>query len=463
MKINGKFNNRFATLPDDYFTRLDVTGFAKPIAVSFNNDAGKLVGIDNAEGYEHYFGGNKKIEGADYLAAVYSGHQFGSYVPQLGDGRAIYIGEINGWELQLKGAGKTPYSRFGDGRAVLRSSIREYLCSEAMHYLGVPTTRALCLVGSDEDVMRETVEKGAMVTRMAQSFIRFGHFEYFYYTNQHEKLKELADFVIANYFAGMSYDEFLEEVTLRTARLMASWQVFGFTHGVMNTDNMSILGLTIDYGPFGFVEAFEPGYIPNHSDHTGRYAYDQQPSIGLWNLHALAQALSPLIPMETAVKIMAKYQPELIGEYARLMRAKLGLLEPLDEDMYLARDIMDLLDKNQVDYTNFFRKLAGEASLRDLFLDRDGYDAWFGRYKARLEKEPNPERKSQMNRANPKYILRNYLAEQAIRAANMAGDYSEVDKLLNLLKKPYEEQPEMEEYAKETPEWGKYLEISCSS
>jgi uncharacterized protein YdiU (UPF0061 family) len=226
---------------------------------------------------------------------------------------------------------------------------------------------------------------------------------------------------------------------------------------------MSILGLTIDYGPFGFVESYDPHYIPNHSDHTGRYAYDQQPSIGLWNLHALAQALSPLVPIEETTRILAKYQPELIGEYSQLMRSKLGLSEQMEEDLYLVRDILDLLHQNHVDYTNFFRKLSGGEELRDLFLDRAGYDNWQKRYSQRLAKEPIANRQAQMKLANPKYILRNYLAEQAIRQAEMAGDYSEIGKLLNILRKPFDDQPKNEIYAQDAPEWGKYLEISCSS
>ncbi len=444
--ISGlEFHNKFSGLGEAFLTRLEPTGFSNPFLVNFNPDAAKLVGLDKFE--IEYFCGNKLIPGGDYLASVYSGHQFGHYVPQLGDGRAIMIGEVNGWEMQLKGSGKTPYSRFGDGRAVLRSSIREYLCSEAMHNLGIPTTRALCIIGSDEDVQRETVEKAAMLTRLSPSHIRFGHFEYFYYTGQHPQLRELADFTINNYYSGCDYEGFFEQVVLRTAALIAKWQAAGFAHGVMNTDNMSILGLTIDYGPFGFMEAYEPGYICNHSDHSGRYAFDQQPYIGLWNLHALAQALSPLVKMDRAGEILQKYQPEFIREYERLMFDKLGVE---NGDKQLIAELLGLLEKNRLDYTNFFRQLAlgGDGG--------KGFEDWYGKYN-----KLQPNRKLMLEN-NPKYILRNYMAENAIKEANN-GNYGEITRLLELLRRPYDEQPENEDYAQNSPEWSKDLEVSCSS
>ena len=460
-----EFKNKFAQLGEDFYSLVKPTGFDRPFLVSFNEDAAALIGLDKAPtqnpDFAQYFCGNKLIPNGVYLSSVYAGHQFGTYVPQLGDGRAILIGEANGYEVQLKGSGKTPYSRFGDGRAVLRSTTREYLCSEAMHNLGIPTTRALCIIGSDEDVRRERIEKGAMLTRLAPSHIRFGHFEYFYYTNQHDNLRKLADFVIKYFYSGQNYDEFFESVTLRTAQLIAQWQAVGFAHGVLNTDNMSILGLTIDYGPFGFLDNYDPNFICNHSDIGGRYAFDQQPAIGRWNLYALAQALSPLVDFGHTAEILKKYQPELVKTYMRLMRNKLGLERELAEDPELIRDILNLLEKNHIDYTNFFRQLSDE-NLRDWFLDREAYDIWFRRYETRLAKEAGKTH-DLMKRSNPKYILRNYLAENAIQAATMKQDYQEIDNLLKLLRKPYAEQPDMQEYAKAPPEWGKHLEISCSS
>ena len=454
MQAELQLNNKFARLGEKFFTRLDPTPFAQPTPISFNTEAAKLIGIGQ-ENYAEIFCGKQIPQGAEFLASVYAGHQFGNYVPQLGDGRAHYMGEVNGWEIQLKGSGKTPYSRFGDGRAVLRSSIREYLCSEALHNLGIPTTRALCIVGSDEPVQREEIEPAAMVTRLAPSFIRFGHFEYFYYTGQLDELKTLADFVVENYYGGASYDEFFEELVLRTARLMAKWQAAGWCHGVMNTDNFSILGLTLDYGPFGFIEKYDPHHICNHSDDGGRYAYDQQPHIGFWNLNALAQALSPLIKFEKAVEILQKYQPELAREYLLLMRAKLGFKTEHEEDQIIVRGLLDLLEVKGLDYTNFFRNLPN-------FTPDAEFESWFEVYKARRDFEQNPNFSAEMAAVNPKYILRNYLAQNAIAMAEQ-GDYSEIDKLLNLLQKPFDEQPENEAYAAPQPEGSPEICVSCSS
>jgi len=410
----------------------------------------------------------------------YTGHQFGVYNPDLGDGRGLLLGEVvnarsERWDLHLKGAGQTPYSRFGDGRAVLRSSIREYLGSEALHHLGIASTRALCIVGSDEPVQREKIERGAMILRLADSHIRFGHFEWLYHSKQHGLLKQLADYVVARHFpeylgADKPYELFFAEVVRRTARLMAQWQLVGFAHGVMNTDNFSITGSTFDYGPYGFLDAYEPGFICNHTDQQGRYAWNRQPTVGLWNLNALAHGLTPLIGHDALVGILQGYEATLLETYAEGFHRKLGLRETRAEDQALTMGLLDLLMKNQVDYTRFFRALshqplAQEASpLRDDFLDRDGFDSWYGRYRERLlaENSEDGARQTLMLAANPKYILRNYLAQIAIDKAE-AGDYSEVDRLLRLLRRPFAEQPDMESYAALPPDWGKHLEISCSS
>ncbi|MDO9467058.1 MAG: YdiU family protein, partial [Thiobacillus sp.] len=418
----------------------------------------------------------------DAIAALYAGHQFGHYVPQLGDGRAILLGEVRnaageGWEVQLKGAGRTPYSRGGDGRAVLRSSIREFLCSEAMHALGIPTTRALCIVGSDRPVHREDEETAALVTRLAPSFVRFGSFEVFYYRNQIEPIRQLADYVIARYFPDLKdladpYPEFLRQVALRTAELMAQWQAVGFSHGVMNTDNMSILGLTLDYGPFGFLDAFDPGYVCNHSDTGGRYAFDQQPDVAAWNLTKLAQTLVPLMSVETASQAIGEY-PQVFGKaYLERMAAKFGL-PPGSEASSLIMDALQLMAQNHVDYTIFLRRLcdfdsregALNAPLRDLVLDRAAFDAWAARYAAALRQRGSNdvERAAAMRRVNPKYILRNHLAEIAIRRAADDRNYSEVNRLHALLMHPFDEQPEFESYAAEPPDWARKIEVSCSS
>ncbi|MDP1646677.1 MAG: YdiU family protein [Rubrivivax sp.] len=417
------------------------------------------------------------------LATVYSGHQFGVWAGQLGDGRALLLGEADSamgpMEAQLKGSGLTPYSRMGDGRAVLRSSIREYLCSEAMHALGIPTTRALALVGSPLPVHRETVETAAVVTRVAPSFLRFGHFEHFTHTAQDEAAsKTLADATIERFYPALQgtaarYAGLLEAVTRRTAALLAQWQAVGFCHGVMNTDNMSILGLTIDYGPFGFMDAFDPGHVCNHSDHQGRYAYARQPAVALWNLHALAQALLPLIDdTDAALAALEPYKTAYPRALLAALRAKLGLRAEREEDEALVDDLLRLMAQDRADFTITFRRLAtfgtgagaANTAVRDLFIDRDAFDAWSARYAARLRAETSidADRAARMNRVNPKFVLRNHLAEAAIQRAR-GSDFSEVQRLLRVLQHPFDEQPEHEADAGFPPAWAQQLEVSCSS
>ncbi len=488
-----RFSNSFSRRLDErYFARLAPTPLEQSHLIAFNQDAAKLLELDPAEAqrpeFIRYFGGDETPPGGEPLAMLYSGHQFGNYVPQLGDGRAILLGEVSNsrderWELQLKGAGITPFSRRGDGRAVLRSTIREYLCSEAMHHLGIPTTRSLCMTASNEEVYRERIEKGAMMVRMAPTHIRFGSFEVFYYRSQFERLQPLADYVIEHHYPHLltesnRYLELFREVTRRTAELISQWQQVGFAHGVMNTDNMSILGLTLDYGPYGFLDDYDPGYICNHSDYAGRYAFDNQPQIGKWNLSCLGQALLPLFdgePEEAAAQaneVLTGYKPHLDRHYAEGMRRKMGLHQRAEEDGKLLKELLALMKQSRVDYTRFFRALghfnheepAANHTLRDQFIDRGAFDAWANRYAARLEKEGmEPSiRRAVMERINPKYILRNYLAQQAIERAE-AGDYSEIEKLHDILRRPFDEQPEHEAYAEAPPDWGKALEISCSS
>lgn len=438
------------------------------------------------------FGGNGVWPGMAPMATVYSGHQFGAWAGQLGDGRALLLGEVDTpqgpREVQLKGAGQTPYSRRGDGRAVLRSSIREFLCSEAMHGLGIPTTRALAVVSSPERVRRETIETAAVVTRVAPSFIRFGHFEHFAHSGQprhHEVLQALLDFVVTHHFPELAEQPrralaLLDEVVLRTARLMADWQAAGFCHGVMNTDNMSILGLTIDYGPFGFLDAFDPDHVCNHSDNQGRYSWNNQPQIGYWNLRALAQALLPLIPEAQAdpkvvIEVLERYEQAFIQAMNARWRAKLGLRTEQAGDDALCIDFLRLLAAGKVDFTIAFRRLAGfdttvavddarNATVRDLFLDRAAFDAWAGRYRERLQAEASldAERADRMRLTNPLYVLRNHLAETAIRQAQR-GDFSEVQRLHRLLQQPFTEQAGSEADAGFPPEWAQSIEVSCSS
>ncbi|HEU4776406.1 MAG TPA: YdiU family protein, partial [Telluria sp.] len=333
------FDNSFAALPPSFYTRLMPTPLPAPYFVAASARAAQLVGLTAeqlaAGDFVAIFTGNQVPARAMPLSAVYSGHQFGVWAGQLGDGRAILLGELAGadgpMEVQLKGAGLTPYSRMGDGRAVLRSSIREFLCSEAMAALGIPTTRALTITGSDQPVMRESMETAAVATRMARSFVRFGSFEHWFYRDRPEELRVLADYVIGTFYpelagAANPYQALLTEVTRRTARLIAQWQAVGFMHGVMNTDNMSILGLTLDYGPFGFMEAFDSQHICNHTDQQGRYSYANQPQIGHWNCFALGQALLPLIgSVEDAQDALGVYEAEFATRIDELLHAKLGL------------------------------------------------------------------------------------------------------------------------------------------
>jgi len=464
------------------------TPLPAPYLVGVSAPAAQLIGLDPArldDDAVAILAGNRVPERAEPLAAVYSGHQFGVWAGQLGDGRAMLVGDVatpqGPMELQWKGAGMTPYSRMGDGRAVLRSSIREFLCSEAMHALGIPTTRALSVVGSDQGIVRETIETAAVVIRMAPTFVRFGSFEHWAYKNNEGNLRILADYVIDRFYPALRdednpYAALLEEVTRRTARMIAHWQSVGFMHGVMNTDNMSILGQTLDYGPFGFMEAFDAQHICNHSDSGGRYSYAMQPQIGHWNCYALAQALVPLIgEVEETQAALDVYQAEFATTVDRLLHAKLGLQQlpdQLDADRALLDGLFGILQANHTDFTLFFRRLsgvqaassAGDEPLRDLFIDRPAFDAWAQQYRTRLQREGSIDatRKLAMNAVNPKYVLRNYLAQVAIDKAQHK-DFSEVARLLQVLQSPFDEQPENEQYAALPPDWAGALEVSCSS
>ncbi len=481
------FDNTYARLPEVFYERVKPTSFPNPYVVSLNPSAADLLDLDHSEftrlDFPEYFCGAKLLPGSDPIAMLYSGHQFGHYVPQLGDGRAILLGEVrnqNGerWDLQLKGAGLTRFSRDGDGRAVLRSTIREYLCGEAMHGLGIPTTRSLCIVAGEEIVLRERPEPGAMLLRMAPSHVRFGSFEVFFYRRQHDYLKILADYVIDLHYphvreADNPYVCLLHEVAVRTGHLVAQWQAVGWAHGVLNTDNMSILGLTLDYGPYGFMERYDPTFICNHSDHHGRYAFQNQPDIGYWNIRALAQALSPFTDEKDVRGAPEVYEQAMLEKYAELMRAKLGLVESHPGDDKLVTDLLNLMDSSRVDYTNLFRALGDfqqdtltvNLGLRDRFLHREAFDDWAGRYCERLlaEKSQDEERKVRMDRVNPKYVLRNHLAERAIQQATREHDYSEIDRLRELLSHPFQEQPGMEDYALPSPEGSPPVIVSCSS
>ncbi len=483
--------NSFATLGPAFFTRLHPTPLPDPYWVARSEGAALELGLDArwfaSPAALEVFAGNEVAAGSDPLACVYSGHQFGVWAGQLGDGRAILLGEAVppslgkaaiGLEVQLKGAGRTPYSRGADGRAVLRSSIREFLCSEAMHGLGIPTTRALCVTGSDAPVRRETLETAAVVTRTAPSFIRFGSFEHFASNGLHDELRALADYVIdrfyvecrtTDHFGGNAYAALLQAVSQRTAALLAQWQAVGFCHGVMNTDNMSILGLTMDYGPFQFLDGFNPAHICNHSDTQGRYAYNQQPNVAYWNLYCLAQALLPLIGnQEIAVAALESYKTVFPREFEARMRAKLGLRDAQSRDRELIESTLKLLAPEQVDYSIFWRRLSNSMAsgdptpVRDLFLDGDRYDTWMLSFLERQTHTPRALAAELMLKTNPKFVLRNHLGQQVIETAQKK-DFSGVATLLNLLETPFEEHPGLDAYTDFPPDWASTIEISCSS
>ena len=480
-----QFDNRYARLGDAFSTHVLPEPIAEPRLVVASASAMALLDLDPAEAdsemFAQIFAGHKLWSAAEPRAMVYSGHQFGSYNPRLGDGRGLLLGEVVNdageyWDLHLKGAGQTPWSRTGDGRAVLRSSIREFLASEYLHALGIPTSRALCVTGSSTPVWREKRESAAMVLRLAQSHVRFGHFEYFYYTQQHEQLRQLAEHVLTCHFADCQaqhepYAALFREVVERNAALIAHWQAYGFCHGVMNSDNMSILGITFDYGPFAFLDDFDAKHICNHSDDSGRYSFSNQVPIAQWNLAALGQALTPLVAVEQLRASLELFLPLYQAHYLDLMRKRLGLVTAEEGDEELIQHLLQLMQQSRsVDYSLFFRRLGEQAPeaavrlLRDDFVDRSAFDAWASAYYARSARENSSQetRRIRMHAVNPLYVLRNYLAQQAIEAAEN-GDYAPVRELHAVLSRPFEEQAGMQRYAERPPEWGKHLEISCSS
>lgn len=467
----------YLSLDPIFYHKVSPAPLQKPKLISFNTDAAKLIGLDPAqisnEELTSLLNGTRLLNGSQPYAMCYAGHQFGYYVPRLGDGRAINLGCVNGWTLQLKGSGQTLYSRQGDGRAVLRSSIREYLMSEAMNGLGIPTSRALAIIGSDEKVARETWERGAIVLRLAPSWIRFGSFEYFFHAHKHQELESLADFLLQEsfpQFVGVeeAYLKMFGEILKRTARLMALWQSVGFNHGVMNTDNMSAIGITIDYGPFAFMDTFESGYICNHTDAQGRYSYDNQPRIGYWNLERLAHALSPLIPTEKLRSELDKYGDYFTTYLMELLRAKLGLDTPHDNDSDLLRALFTVMENGRTDMTPFFRTLSRYNGNREhllaLTLAPNQLNEWCDRYDERLllNASSTELRHEQMLRTNPKYILKNYILQEAIDAAEK-DDFTLVNDLLMLAHSPYDEHYEFERYAGVTPQHHTNLKLSCSS
>ncbi len=475
--------------PQAAYTPVAPTPVAAPRLLGWSQALGEYLGIERPgdEALVGVLAGNRLLPGMKPYAARYGGHQFGQWAGQLGDGRAITLGEVIAadgarQELQLKGAGRTPYSRTADGRAVLRSSLREFVCSEAMHFLGVPTTRALSLVATGEEVIRDMfydgrpqAEPGAIVCRVAPSFVRFGNFQIHASHNEVDILKRLTDFVIDSHYPGLSYEKFFQEVCRRTALLIADWMRLGFVHGVMNTDNMSVLGLTIDYGPYGWLEGYDPQWTPNTTDaHTRRYCYGNQPHVAQWNLARFGEALLPLVadaaPLEEG---LALYAETFDAAWRKAIAEKLGL-ESHDES--LVSDLFTLLYEAETDFTLFFRNLAAvplegaEGLLEPLrgafYADvAEGWGPWLRRYQAAARQSP-PGRAERMNRVNPKYVFRNYLAQLSIDAAER-GDTSVMERLMKVLERPYDEQPENADLAARRPEWARNRPgcsaLSCSS
>ncbi|NNE31235.1 MAG: YdiU family protein [Winogradskyella sp.] len=512
LNISNTFNTQLPADTDTSNTRRKVFDAAyanvnpktptHPELLHVSKDLAKSIGLKaedlQSQAFLNVFSGSTIYPNTKPYAMAYAGHQFGNWAGQLGDGRAINLFEVlhnnNRWALQLKGAGETPFSRQGDGLAVLRSSLREYLCSEAMHYLGVPTTRALSLMLSGDKVLRDMLydgnadyEKGAIVCRVAPTFIRFGNFELFASRNDIKNLKNLTDYTISHFYPDLgepsisSYVEFFRAITMRTLDMVIHWQRVGFVHGVMNTDNMSVLGLTIDYGPYGWLEGFDFGWTPNTTDiQNKRYRFGNQPNIALWNLVQLANALFPLVkeakPFED---ILNDYKTNFDIKSLHMMRSKLGLQQSHDEDKKLIEELETCLLLTETDMTIFFRKLSalkkennedGLTIVNEAFYKANDisdsiarqWKSWFNDYSQRLDKEQltDNQRKVKMNAVNPKYVLRNYMAQVAIDAANKE-DYSLINELFDLLKHPYNEQSENEKWFAKRPEWARH-KVGCS-
>jgi uncharacterized protein YdiU (UPF0061 family) len=470
------FDNSYARLPEPFFARLRPTPVAAPRLVKLNVSLAQQLGLDPAElatpaGVE-VLAGNRVPEGSEPLAMAYAGHQFGTLVPQLGDGRAILLGEVVGRDgirrdIQLKGAGPTPFSRRGDGRAALGPVLREYIVSEAMAALGVPTTRALAAVETGEVVQRERPLPGAVLTRVASSHVRVGSFEFFAVRDDVEATRRLADYVIARHYpeaaaASNPYRALLDAVIARQAALVARWLTVGFIHGVMNTDNMSIAGETIDFGPCAFMDSYHPSTVYSSIDRMGRYAFSNQPHMAHWNLARLAEALLPLLAsnqddgLKEAEAAIGAFGAQFLAAYTAGFRRKLGLFESRDEDLPLIEDLLAAMARGSADFTLTFRRLSDAAgdpdadgALRVLFDEPGMFDAWLVRWRRRLAAEGgDPEaRRNAMRAANPLFIPRNHLVEEAISAAVDARDFTPFETLLAVLAKPYEDQPASSRYA----------------
>lgn len=475
---NLKLTTPYLNLKPVFYNKVDPTPLDKPFLISTSHSAAKLLEVDEDLALDieliNIVNGQTKLEGSETFSMCYAGHQFGQFAGRLGDGRAINLGKIKGQNLQLKGSGLTLYSRHGDGKAVLRSSIREYLMSEAMHGLGIETSRALALIGSDTDVRREKWEKGAIVLRLSPTWVRFGTFEYLNAYKEHDKLQELADYVIEESFPYLKgreeiYLKMYAEIIKNTATTIAAWQSVGFNHGVMNTDNMCIDGRTIDYGPFAFLDSYNPDYVCNNTDTLGLYSFKSQPGAARWNLDMLARTLSPLIDYELSEELLDDlFWSSYENVYSQIMYKKMGLFTKLDDDKVLYQTMLRALANANIDYTEFFRKLSrfdgNKSDILELCVDARPLDAWLDRYSKRLEKEALSvaARHEKMLAVNPKYILKNHILQEAIDKAE-EHDFSMVNELLKVALAPFDEHPELEHLCKPTPIESKNIKLSCSS
>lgn len=519
-----KLDNSYARLPEYFYHRVQPTPLEHPFLISVNSDVAKQLGINpnslEPEALATLFSGQQTLPGSEPLAMKYTGHQFGVYNPQLGDGRGLLLGELIGpdqkrWDLHLKGSGKTNYSRFGDGRAILRSSIREYLVSAAMQGLGIPTTQALCLVGSHEKAIRDGMpEPCATVLRVTQCHIRFGHFEHFYHNQRYDDLTLLSNYCLERFFPELLDTEnpplaMLKEVIQRSARLVAQWQAYGFVHGVMNTDNMSLIGETFDYGPYQFMDQYKSNTVSNHSDHQGRYAFDQQPEVMLWNLYCLAQCFVPLVHKDgneakaLLETVLSDYREQYKTAYYTLMSQRLGLsygektsscsvtASPIqtspchsnNDHRALIDDLIILMNSQQTDSTLFFRVLSEHPidqqliQLQQIMPRPQAFELWLSEYhqalnqssEAAVRQEAEVKRLVNMQGYNPVYLLRNYMAQDAIDGVNQ-GDFTLLNQLLLLLKDPFTEYSSKDEshgalaqYSSPAPDWAEGICLSCSS
>jgi len=492
MTVHFPFQNTYATLPDGFFARVAPTPVAAPRLIKLNRPLAVRLGLDpdlleTPEGAE-ILAGKRLPKGAEPIAMAYAGHQFGYFVPQLGDGRAILLGEVIDADgvrrdIQLKGSGPTPFSRRGDGRAALGPVLREYIVSEAMAALGIPTTRSLAATITGESVMRETVLPGAVLTRVASSHIRVGTFQYFAARGDTDGVKRLADHAIARHYpdvmaADHPYHALLEGVVARQAELVARWLLVGFIHGVMNTDNTSISGETIDYGPCAFLDHYDPAAVFSSIDEQGRYAYANQPRIALWNLTRLAECLLPLFSddkdkaIEQAQTILSAFPNEFTTAYQSGLRKKIGLSTSRDGDEVLVQNLLDAMAKNQADFTLTFRRLSDAAAgaaldpdVRQLFADPSAYDEWATHWRRRLADEPQTpaERASLMRNVNPAFIPRNHRIEAVIRAAVTGDDYAPFEELLAVLARPYEDQLQFAQYAESPKPDQRVLQTFCGT